>query len=140
MTCYRLFLVVLGVVSGCVAVQDAVVLDENTKLVYFEPMAYPLPARLQRVQGVVVIRITLDDGGRAIVATAISGARSLLADCISNARKWRFRPNADRAAIIVYHFKIEGLCNLPCPSQFRFEPPNLAVITMGEPVVDHAGP
>lgn len=121
------------------AAQESVVLNESIKPVFFEPMVYPLAARLQRVQGVVVIRVMLGDGGKVVAATAISGAKSLLVDCVSNAEKWRFQQTGERCAVIVYYFKIEGLCNLPCPSRFRFEPPNLAVITMEEPVVDHAG-
>lgn len=136
---YRLLCVVAGVAMGSLAAQDSVVLNESIKPVYFEPLVYPLVARLQRVQGAVVLRVTLGEGGKVVAATAISGAKALLVDCVSNAKKWRFQQNAERSAVIVYHFKIEGLCSLPCPSQFRFEPPNLAVITIGEPVVDHAG-
>lgn len=120
--------------------QEPIIFNESITPLFFETVAYPLTARLRRVQGTVVVRVRLDGDGKVLASAAISGTKSLISDCVENAKKWRFKPNAERAAIVIYRFKIEGLCNLPCPSQFRFEPPNLAIITIGDPVVDHADP
>jgi TonB family protein len=126
--------------SGCVIVaQQPPVFDETIKPIYFETLTYPLMARISHVQGVVVLRVTLNNEGRVVSATPISGPKALLSDCVANSRKWRFEPTAEKIAVIVYEFRIDGLCQLPCASQFTFRPPNAARITTGEAVVDHAG-
>jgi Gram-negative bacterial TonB protein C-terminal len=119
------------------AAQGEQVFNESINPVYFEHMSYPLPARLAHVAGVVVVRARLDDKGIVISSVAISGPKALISECISNSKKWRFQPNEEKAVVIVYRFKFEGLCNLPCASQSRFEPPNFMTITIGDPVVDH---
>jgi hypothetical protein len=94
---------------------------------------------LNHVEGTVVVWTTLDEEGKVISAKAISGERSLVSDCIANAKNWRFHSNVHKAAVIIYRFKIKGLCNLPCPSQFRVEPPNFVNITAGNAVGNHLG-
>jgi TonB family protein len=128
----------VGLGSCLSAQQDGTVLDDEIKPRYFETLTYPLAARLTHVQGAVVVRVKLDDKGKVVSSIAVSGAKNLIQDCISNSKKWRFRPNPEKAAVIVYEFRIEGLCNLPCSSQFAFRPPNVATITIGEAVVDHS--
>lgn len=130
--------VLVIVLQPLLVAQDTPVMDEMVKPAYFEALEYPLTARLAQTQGVVVVRVKLDSEGKVVSSAAISGAKSLIRECLSNSKKWLFRPNPDAAAVIVYQFKIEGLCSLPCRSQFTFFPPNLAIITMGRPVVDHA--
>jgi hypothetical protein len=130
-----LLIIALGT---CLTAQDAPILDETIKPLSFESLGYPLVARLTHVQGVVVVRAKLDAEGNVVSSTAISGAKSLLPDCLSNAKKWRFQPNIEKTAVIVYHFQFEGLCNV-CTSQFRFEPPNIATVTIGEQVVEPSG-
>jgi hypothetical protein len=103
---------------------------------YFEEMAYPLKAWLTHAEGAVVILLKLDDDGRVLTSTALSGARALVPDCISNSKRWRFPPGSRRSAILIYLFRIEGVCHLPCRSQFLFRPPNLATITIGEPTIE----
>jgi TonB family protein len=138
-TTKRTFILLSIVIGSSLLAQDAPLMDETVHPLYFETLSYPLSARLTHVQGVVVVRATLDSEGKVVSATAISGAKSLIPDCLSNAKKWLFQPIPEKTVVIVYHFKIEGLCNLPCPSQFIFSPPNLATITMGNAVVDHLG-
>lgn len=135
-----LFSVALLIVANIsyLTAQDVAVLDENVRPLYFESMTYPLSARFKHVQGAVVVRVTLDSDGKVKAASAVSGARSLLPDCLLNAKRWRFQYNSQQTAIIIYQFWIEGLCNLPCPSQFTFRPPNVATIRIGQPVVDHS--
>lgn len=117
---------------------DDLVADEDVKPVYFEDIAYPMVARLKHVSGVVVVRLKLDDNGVVVSAEPISGAQALIPGCVTNAKKWRFRPNSTKSVILVYRFAIEGLCNLPCSSHFEFQPPNLAIIRIGEAILDHA--
>ena len=111
--------------------------DERPKIVRFEDMRYPLAARVQHVQGVVVVKVDVDAGGVVTAATVLSGPRELVPESLKNAQKWRFAPKSPGSLPIVYEFRIEGLCNNPCPSHFIVFPPNLAVITIGEAVIDH---
>lgn len=132
----RLCLGILCIV--CVAAQIGPILNENIKLLKFEPLAYPIVAKVKRVEGTVIVRVELTKSGEVSMAAAISGPKELLSDAISNAKKWQFQPNEGMAAVIVYRFKrLKGLCELPCSSQFLVEPPNVAIITVGEPVVSH---
>ena len=121
-----------------VAAQVDPILNEDIKLLKFEPLSYPIVAKVKRVEGTVVVRVELSKSGEVARAVVISGPKELLADAVANAKKWRFQPNEAMAAVIVYRFKrLEGLCALPCPSQFLLEPPNVAVITVGQSVVSH---
>src|SRR4051794_29826892 len=86
------------------------VLNEDISPTYFQAVSYPLPARLQRVQGTVVVKVTLDSHGNVTAAVPVSGAKALIDDSIAASKKWRFKPNSEKAAVIVFHFKIEGLC------------------------------
>ena len=111
--------------------------DDRPKVARFEDMRYPLVARVQHVEGVVVVKVEVDEKGAVVTATALSGPRELVPESILNAKKWRFIERNAGNLLIVYEFRIAGLCNQPCPSHFVVRPPNFAVITIGEPVLDH---
>jgi Gram-negative bacterial TonB protein C-terminal len=114
------------------AQQQEPVRDEDVKVGHFEDMKYPLTARLAPVQGVVVVKVRLDEEGSVMESTAISGAKYLIPDCLANSRKWRFQPNLSRSAVIIYNFRIiNGLCN-SVTSQFTFQPPNFVSVTSCE--------
>ena len=115
--------------------QEKPILNEDIGIVRFEPLAYPLVARTIHAEGAVVVRVSLNSDGKIASAVAISGPKALIPDCLSNAKKWLFRPDKSRDAVIVYIFKFEGLCYSSCSSSFHFAPPNVATITVGEPVV-----
>jgi TonB family protein len=134
---WYLKVLVVGLGACLLNGQQRPVLDDEIKPVHFEPLNYPLSARLTHTQGIVVVRVTLDAKGSVISSDAVSGAKRLIPDAVANAKSWKFEPNQNAAAIIVYDFRIEGLCQLPCPSHSTFRPPNEEKITMGEPVVDH---
>lgn len=111
--------------------------DEDVKLASFEDLAYPLLARRAKVQGVVVVKATLDENGRVVGASAISGANLLIPDVLENAKKWTFRPNSRHSAVIVYDFRIdEGACHDALKSLFLLKHPNLASITACTGVVE----
>jgi Gram-negative bacterial TonB protein C-terminal len=127
------------VMSGfCLLAQEIPIMDEDVKPIFVEPLNYPLQARLQHVQGVVVILVRTDGSGNVVYSRVVSGPKSLISDCLSNSKKWRFQPSLEKAAVIVYTFKIEGLCKLPCSSQFIFRPPNAVSITVGDPIAEPA--
>jgi hypothetical protein len=78
------------------------------------------------------VKVTLDAEGRVVESTAISGARYLIPDCLTNSKKWLFRPNANKDAVIVYNFRIiNGLCN-SITSQSIFQAPNFLSVTSCE--------
>lgn len=85
-------------------------------------------ARAARIQGTVVMRLTLDDTGGVKDADAITGAELLVRDCLINAKKWRFRPNAQRTAVIIYQFTMPGGECKSVSGIFMFKGPNRATI------------
>jgi TonB family protein len=114
------------------AQRDITVNDKDIKVVDFEDLRYPAPARATHSEGVVVVKLTLNDHGDVSDAVALSGANSLLQDTVLNARKWRFKPNTQNTIILVYNFRIlDGLCKSDT-SQFAFHAPNFISITTCE--------
>lgn len=111
--------------------------QDHAPVLSFETLNYPIAARVKHVEGIVVVRAEYDETGRVRSAEALSGLKELVSESVGNARKWRFRVTTAGSCIIVYQFRIDGLCNLPCPSHFIVRPPNLAVISIGEAVLDH---
>ncbi|MFZ3210494.1 MAG: energy transducer TonB [Terriglobales bacterium] len=108
---------------------DQTISNRDMSLVDFQDLAYPPVARTAHVQGVVVVRLKLDGQGNAEGATAISGPETLIADCLANAKKWRFRPNAQKAAVVIYNFRLtDGISKSGC-SHFTLQAPNFATIT-----------
>lgn len=103
--------------------------NEEIKVVNFEELRYPPNARMSHIEGVVVLRVKLDGEGNAVESAAISGPKLLISDCLANAKKWHFQPNSSRSVILVYNFRIEGLCHGNASSQFILHPPNLATVT-----------
>ncbi len=106
--------------------------DEDVKVLSFEELRYPLAARLAHVQGIVVVRVKRDDAGKVVSSAAISGAKTLMPDSLPNSKKWRFQPNQEKTAVIVYGFRIDGLCYSGMNGQFIFRPPNIAAVTSCE--------
>jgi TonB family protein len=120
---------------GLVAQQDQTIYDKDINVISFEEMRYPPLARQARIQGTVVIRVTLDGAGRVASVAAISGAELLVTDTLSNAKKWTFHPNPAKAAILIYDFRIaEGTCNSSEQNHISaFRGPNiLSVVGCGE--------
>ena len=88
------------------AQQDATVNDKDMTVSDFEDIGYPPLARQTRTQGVVVVRVRLDKDGKVTDAVALSGSELLIPASVANAKKWRFQSNAQRAAVIVYNFRM----------------------------------
>ncbi len=125
-------------VSGCVRAQQNGTLDGGTvtvndkdiKVIDYEELKYPLLAQYVPIEseGVVVVRVNLDDGGKVVEAVAISGDDILIPDCLANVKKWRFQPNAAKTAVIVYNLRmLQGECK-SASSLFTFQQPNLATV------------
>ncbi len=137
----RHFLLLLSVVllyspSVPSAQEEVTEPEAQAQLLSFEDMAYPAVARVARVQGIVVIRAKVDQGGNVIAASALVGPKALVSDSVANIRKWKFKPTSGKAAIIVYEFSLdEGACRDASHSLFRLIFPNFATITACNPVI-----
>lgn len=110
------------------------VLDEDIEVLHAERMGYPLTGRVHVIQGAVVVEVTLEEDGSVRSAAAVSGPKLLIDDCLKNAMKWKFGRTGQGTAFIVYLFQIKGVCELPCPANFEFYPPNVVIVTMGRPL------
>ncbi len=110
--------------------------DSDPQLINFEDMVYPPIARVARIEGVVVVQAQLDQAGNVQAVIALSGPNPLVPDCLSNAKKWKFKPNSQKSAIIVYEFTLdEGACHDASHSLFRLRYANFASITACAPVI-----
>ena len=70
---------------------------------------YPAAARAVRASGTVTVKVTVDENGDVIAASAVSGHPLLQAAAVDAARKARFSPAADRmpikfTGVITYNF------------------------------------
>ena len=129
-------LLLAGVYLKAKAQQDKALYAEEVKLISFEDLAYPPIARVTRVQGIVVVNVQLDEKGNVAAASAIAGPRPLIPDCLSNVKKWKFKPNLSKRAVIVYEFRLDdGACHDASHSLFRLIHPNFASITACSPVI-----
>ena len=107
----------------------------GTIVTSFEETSYPYLARLARIEGVVVVRVNLDDDGKVVSASAVSGHDLLVRQALPNIRKWRFRANSSKTGVVIYDFKFaEGTCGTSRGQLFVFRKPNVAeVIACPEP-------
>jgi hypothetical protein len=123
-------ILLIGSIGGIAAQQNGEIPDSDMHVVSFEPLSYPAVAHSANIQGVVVVKATLDNHGRVVDAWAISGPKLLIRASVENAKRWQLQPNSQRAAVLVYDFRIEGVCHDNSdPSQFLLHPPNFATIT-----------
>lgn len=110
--------------------------DGQPQLLSFEDVAYPGIARMTRIQGIVVVKAELDENGNVLAASTLAGPKPLISDCLANVKKWKFKPNSNKSAIIVYQFKLdEGACHDASHSLFRLVHSNFATVTACTPVV-----
>ena len=113
------------------------------RVVDFEDLVYPAAALAHNVQGVVVAKVTLDDGSNILRVSALSGNKLLIPDCLANLRKWKFQIMSSNAntAIIVYDFEIkEGQCHDASRSLFQRFYSNLVLVTACTAVKPGLGP
>jgi TonB family protein len=132
---FKKWALLTALLAGCTlscypAQQIHTIDDKDVKVIQYSDLGYPAIAVLARIEGVVVVRVTLDGNGKVLGADAVSGATTLAASSVANVQKWRFEPNPEKAAVIVYNFRIRGNCHAEgVHSQMVFYPPNFAEIT-----------
>ena len=130
-------LLLIGVCGSLMAQeggQESTIYDDTIKAVHVEELKnYPSLPRQANIQGVVIIKAKFDSQGNVVSSEALSGHKLLVPEAISNSLKWRFEPNAVNQVIIVYDFRLEGVCSTSPPTpaciKFTFRFPNLATIT-----------
>ena len=113
---------------------------EYQKVDHFEHPFYPNIARSARVQGGVVLNVTIDERGRVVEASALSGPRLLVRDAIENVKKWTFYESAQREEVIVFAFVLDsracGKKNAPDKDLVELVQPNLVLLTACPPRTD----
>jgi hypothetical protein len=123
---------VVVILSSCMlgwSQDERLISNRDMSLLHFVELDYPKLANQALVQGVVVVRAKLDDNGSVVEARALSGAELLIPASVENAKKWRFRPNQEKEAVIIYNFSVDGTSMAPGCRRFTVEPPNFATIT-----------
>jgi TonB family protein len=110
--------------------------DKDNNVVAFEDTQYPPLALNARIQGTVIVEVQFDNQGAVSRTHPISGTAQLISTSIENAKKWVFKPNASKKAIIVYKYKIlEGRCNHNS-SLFILQGANVATVLACPPQVN----
>jgi outer membrane biosynthesis protein TonB len=106
--------------------QPAMISDTDIRITHFDnELKYPRVARLARVEGLVILKLLLDDKGVVSDVVPLSGLPVLIPACVSNARNWQFEPNSKKTVILVYNFSL-----VPNdPGQVTFQPPNFVTIS-----------
>jgi len=103
-------------------------------------MAYPLIPRMARIEGFVIVRVSVGPDGSVRQAEAVSGHPLLEKAAEENARKWKFklseRPGRARDPYLIYRFILTGTCAIrDCRTSFvvefpkMIEFPNLIIVT-----------
>jgi TonB family protein len=94
------------------------------------PLEYPEFARAAKIDGVVVVEVTVDSGGHVEATRVLSGHSKLAPSVESNARKWTFEPNGPPRVILVFAFVLDGpLCGDPPRSTFKLRLRTLASVS-----------
>jgi TonB family protein len=127
-------LLAVGSLSYANAQEDKIVNDDDIKITHFEEFNYPTFAHAARIEGVVVVRVILNDRGDVVKAMAISGKEPLIRACIPSVMKWKFQPNARKMAVIVFNFTMPiGACD---SSLFMLQGANFVTIIACPPPVE----
>jgi TonB family protein len=116
---FRLQSRTLATITACTApgrplvtpwpIDDLQVLDMPT-------VWYPPIAQSARVQGTVVVRLSIAANGTVTSATSIAGSPLLTASALNHARAWKFAATTARETIVVYEFALMGglITDPPC--------------------------
>lgn len=68
--------------------------------------AYPAEAKLQKIQGTVVVEITVDESGVPIAVKALEGPEALAPTAVEYAKAWRFEPVKVNGKAVKARFKL----------------------------------
>ena len=95
-------------ISKVLGVDKAIDLDFSKIKVLFQPPAprYPVLALQRRIQGVVIIQVTVDPTGVPISAIAVDGPDVLKRTSENYALLWKFKAPDDTPSNVPYRFKL----------------------------------
>jgi hypothetical protein len=110
------------------AQEDTPANDKDIEIVHYEELNYPPLAHTAHIEGVVVVRVILNERGGVVKAVALSGHPVLIPSCVANAQKWKFQPTV-KTALIVYNFTIPDVRCGYYTGFFTFRPPNFVTVT-----------
>ena len=125
----------LGLAGGQPRPQEPREAAATAVAIHFERMVYPLNAKVRSIEGAVVLRGEVDGEGRVSKVSALSGPETLVAESCDNLKKWTFESPRPGAVIVVYWFRILGICEGACPSNFEFYPANIVVVSTGHQIM-----
>jgi hypothetical protein len=101
--------------------------EERFRVVHFEDIHYSFVDAAALNRGVVVVELAFDDQGIPTSVSARTGVNRLREAAVANAKRWRFAPNPDRKAFLVYEFSIDASpCSQHTRSIFLLRHPNFA--------------
>jgi uncharacterized lipoprotein len=134
----KILLATIMVIAGCSSVfsgeQDTTVYDEDARVMSAAALNYPPQVITLRLHGAVVVSVTLGSHGEVVTATAVSGPPFLIPSCLASAKNWKFGPNPQKRAVIVFEFRFgEGTC--PNGTYSVFRPPNILELVECEGVI-----
>lgn len=67
---------------------------------------YPTDAKAQRIQGIVVVALTIGTDGKVTSAKALSGPQELQACAVNYAKAWEFEPAKSNGKAVPARFKL----------------------------------
>jgi len=103
-------------------------------------LPYPPLARMARIEGIAIVRVSVGPDGSVRQAEAVSGHPLLEKAAEENARKWKFklsgRSGRIRDPYLVYRFVLDGQCAAgDCRTSCVVELPSLIVVAAELPEV-----
>jgi TonB family protein len=128
---------VLAVVSSCFAG------DVPERCVLFAAVpSYPPLAQAARIEGIVKIKISINEKGEVVDATALSGHEMLKHAAVENVKAWKFTPAPGAKALelfMTYLYSIEGQEVAMAPrkcAHIKLDLPTRVEITAPPPVIE----
>jgi hypothetical protein len=94
-----------------------VVYDDEIQVISAKPMAFPVLARVDG-SDIVVVAVNLATSGSVTSANALTGGRFLRDAVVDNVKQWKFGPNAKGRVVVVYRFDLLDARCVSGPSTF----------------------
>jgi periplasmic protein TonB len=96
-----LAVLLLFLASAYAQTSEDVSLNFPARLISRAPIKYPDGAKLARVQGVVIVDLSIDEMGQVMKAVVVSGDRRLAKAVLSAVKLWRFEPELENGRAVV---------------------------------------
>jgi Gram-negative bacterial TonB protein C-terminal len=113
------------------AQQQQTIFDKDIQVLKLTNPVYPAIAHTAHIEGVVVVRVSLDDKGSVTDATALSGPKFLIPASIDSAKASQYKRNPERAVIMVYRYVFSAPAREPNHDLVVLYRPNFVTIRAG---------